>query len=212
MRPREGIMSDKPSRMEAEQIQQGNERLSRVFLRWGVAGIIAVVAVAGGVYTGNALSLKADSLSPNSLTNDSFLDVGDQFPDYSLVDISNGDTVRVSEMASSHGALLVFADASCGVCEYMFQYWGRKVMPKLAEGTRVVVIFDSGDTDTSAFSGARQHLSSAVVATTDRHSQSESDGVFQTPTLIAIDRHNRIKFVCTGFDRRVTADFLNNTL
>lgn len=192
-------------RTDSEWIQQQGERLPHFFLRWGVAGLIGFAAVAGGIYTGNAVSLPVDNFSPKSLTNDSFLEIGDRFPDYSLIDVSSGDTVRVSTIVADEGALLVFADASCGVCEYMFQYWERKVMPKLRTGTNVVVVYDSADLDTSAFSGAREHLPSARIAVADRQSQSESDGVFQTPTLIAIDNHSRIKFVCTGFDRRVTA-------
>ena len=184
------------------------DRMGQFVLRSVIAGIIGAVALAAGIYAGNAFSGTRSNYSPESLTNDSFLEIGDDFPNYALTDVATKDTVDVSTVTATYGAILVFADGSCGACEFMFQFWEHRVLPQLAERIRIVVIYDAADSDTGAFAKVRTHLPSAQIMVTQRLSQNQSDGIFQTPTLVAVDRLRKIRFLSTGFDRKISAAFL----
>ena len=52
----------------------------------------------------------------------------------------------------------------------------------------------------------------ATVLVSAEAGQLQDDGIFMLPTVIAVDGSARVQFVMSGFDRRVSAHFINEHL
>lgn len=186
----------------------GGHQTARSALKWILAGLIIFIGVSAGIYTGLALSQQGYGLpAGENSSNLTYLEIGQEFPNYSLRDASNGRLVTVSELSNQGPVLLVFVSSGCGACVAMEQYWRRKVFDQLDSQIQLIWVYDS--TETIAANSLPAEYGVRIVQTA-RRSQSDEDGITATPTLIGLNRDRRIQFIVVGFDRNVRSDFIND--
>ncbi|MCH9032804.1 MAG: hypothetical protein IIB00_11185, partial [candidate division Zixibacteria bacterium] len=76
-------------------------KLSGSVLKSLIAGIVIFAGIAGGIYTGMAFSGKGLlGLSPADLPNNTYLDLGERFPDYTLWNPKDSSEITVAQLAS----------------------------------------------------------------------------------------------------------------
>jgi hypothetical protein len=176
-------------------------------------GFVIFIGVAGGMYVGSAWSLRSRDMTSIGSKNDSFFDVGDIFPNHSLRDQRSKETILVHDLAKRGPILLVFLRHDCGFCRMMVGYWRNKLVSELKREIQIVLVYDEEEFDPDQpdhFELANQIP--CRVVTTDRSTQSETDGIVSTPTVVGVDVNARIKFVISGFTRDLTAELINQYL
>lgn len=180
-------------------------------LRWIIGGIIIFIGVTGGVYTGSLIASKGQNgPSPDALSNRTFLEIGDSFPDYPLNDVFGGTQTSVAQLTARGPVLLTFVSRGCDACEHMLNQWRRKVIGRLNKKIQVVLVY-------AADEGSPEELREApvpgtLVVTTDRKNQKKIDGITSSPILIGLDLHSKITMIISGFDSNVGSDYLNKHL
>jgi len=186
------------------------ERFRHLLMRHIAAGSIAFLAIAGGIYVGFSLAVRnaSDGSAIESL-NDSYLDVGDSIPAYQFLDPRFNQQVTLARLVGRKPAILLFVSQSCGACEAMAAYWERKIIPDLAPDFVVLEVHDDDERSKDSLAPKpRGLLSGAIQLFTDRELYAASDGIFATPTIVAIDSDQRVALVCSGFHRSVGADVI----
>lgn len=190
---------------------QAKQDLPIFLLKSVIALVVVVVGVSLGIIYGSAFSL-AGQLKPEDLTNSTFLEIGDHFPNYKLQQASDGTVHTVEELVSLGPTLFIFASPTCGACQTMLKIWDRRVTPNLRPDIQIVLVFDKSEVTEDNVTTLTAQPFGARLYMTDRHAQTEEDGIIATPTTIAVDSSNRIKFVATGFVKNVDSDFINRSL
>ena len=185
--------------------------IRQFMLKWLFAAACLFVGISGGVYTGMDLSGRTlGEPSPEARENSTFLDVGEMFPDYELLNVIDSTVIRVSDLTAISSVLLVFASSSCSACDMMNTFWRKRVLPKLAADVQVVWVFDAFE---SLSPENYDRLPKRVkIVTTQRDEQFTEDGITATPTLIGIQRGGAIGFIINGFDRRIGAEFVQDNI
>jgi hypothetical protein len=186
------------------------ERFLRFLWRYIAAGSIAFVAIAGGIYFGFSLAVRNASSGPaiDSL-NESYLEVGDSVPAYQFRDARSNQLATLAGLVGQKPAILLFVSHSCRACEALAAYWERKVIPDIAPDFVVLEVHDDDERRTDSL--ARKPpglLVGAIQVFMDRESYATSDGIFATPTVVALDGDHRVALICSGFHRSVGADLI----
>lgn len=178
-----------------------------------VAGIVIFGGIAGGIYTGTALSGGGSgSPSPESLSNNSYLNIGETFPDYALSNQALNLETSISRITANGPALLVFVGAGCGACRTMAAIWKKREIVGLRDDIKIVLIYDSEELMREQEAGELLDIPGALTLGSDRGSQRDDDGILSTPTFIAIDENREIQFVVSGFRRDLGSKYVNEHL
>lgn len=180
-------------------------------IKAAVAIVVIILGVAGGILSSDAVT-RQRAIDPQVLANQSFLEVGDLFPDYELQLEGDKSTVSVSDLLTRGPAILVFVSDQCNACDVFGNQWQKRVMPRLRKDIQVVLIYDADEAKISTSQPLPSLLPGSVVASTDRATQKSEDGITATPTVVALDQGGRLRFIVTGYDRRVDGEFINDNL
>lgn len=182
-----------------------------VAVRYLLAGVVAFVAIAGGIYVGMTTAVRT-ATSERAMTslNRSFLIVGDSLPDYTFWDVESREKVSSIAITGSHYTLFLFVSRSCGACITMSEFWNERVIPTLRRDILLVAVYDDSDWySDSTRRNTDLSFPTARVVTMDRPAYEDIDGITATPTLVAVGASGRIVLVATGFHPAVGAEFLN---
>ncbi len=195
-----------------ESAQSGQDTInSRFIIKWVIAAVIICAGVGGGIYAGFALSNEGYGLpSEQVMKNTTYLEIGQQFPDYELKDYASGETIKVSDLGKKGSALLVFVSSHCSACEMMNTYWERRIVNHLDKDIQLIWVYDAMEEESKGFDSTA--LPSARVVTTVRAKQMSNDGITATPTFVGITSDRSIALVLNGFDKNIDADFFNDRL
>jgi len=134
--------------METVDTRKRNSGTLAFALKAIVAGIVIFAGIGGGVYVGLSASGKSafTGLRPENLQNTTNLNIGDTFPDYTLMDLKSGEQMSVSEMRKRGPLLLAYVSNTCGACESMATFWRkRKVLEKVRGDIQVAMVYDKDD-------------------------------------------------------------------
>lgn len=184
---------------------------SRFIIKWIIAAVIICAGVGGGIYAGFALSNEGYGLpSEQALKNTTYLEIGQQFPDYELKDYRSGMKLKVSHLIQKGPMLLVFVSSHCGACEAMNTYWEKRIVQHLDKDIQLYWVYDVLEEENRGFDSTA--LPAARVMTTMRAKQMSSDGITSTPTFVGITSDRNIALVINGFDKNVDADYFNDRL
>jgi hypothetical protein len=147
--------------------------------------------------------------SPESLHNATYLELGDKFPDYPAQTLPEGTPTTLQALVSGRRTLLIFTTLGCDACEAMMKHWRRTEFGKLDADIQVILVYsleeESRIQDNEDLPGAKRVI-------TDRSAQRGSDGIFATPTIVALDGDGKIVSILTGFDRGASGSFFNKLL
>jgi thiol-disulfide isomerase/thioredoxin len=181
--------------------------------RWLLACAVLAVGVAGGVYTGSALVAWFGTDPASSLTNYSLLDAGDRFPDYTMYALGDQHELSLSGIVGDRPALLLFLAQECGYCRLLLSFWEKRVLPQLHSDVIVILIFDRAELPLEEIEEYRLgYVGDLLIVAMDRTLHKTDDGIVSTPTIVALGPDMGIVFIQSGFDRGVTADFINERL
>lgn len=176
-----------------------------------ISAVVIVGGVAGGIYTGLAMNRSSDQ-DPAGFDNFTYLEVGESFPNYEVWSTAAGKSVRLSDLTNNGPLLIVFERPDCGACRDMTRFWNKSVMAKLDPQIRVAVIYDDSDQDAISKLPAKMQLSNVYSCFMDRSAENKGDGITATPTVIGLGRQLEIRFIVSGFNRSVDAEFINDHL
>ena len=178
-----------------------------------VAGIVIFVGIAGGIYTGMAFSNKGLlGVSPADLPNSSYLDLGEQFPNYTLWNPKDGTETTVAKLVSRGPTLLVFVSSTCGACKTMAGYWKRKEISNLRDDIQIALVYDKDELMSEYGMADILDLPGSLVLGIDRSANKTDDGISATPTFVALNTDGKIEMIMTGFRRDIGSKFLNELL
>jgi hypothetical protein len=184
---------------------------SRFIVKWIIAAVIICAGVGGGIYAGFALSNEGYGLpSEQALKNTTYLEIGQQFPDYELKDQISGMKLKVSTLNERGSLLFAFVSSHCGACEAMNKYWEKRIVQHLDKDIHLIWVYDAFEEENKGFDSTA--LAAARVMTTDRAKQIGTDGITATPTFVGITSDRNIALVVNGFDKNIDADYFNDRL
>jgi hypothetical protein len=175
-------------------------------LKWTIAALAIFVGIGSGIYTG--ISLSQTGYAAQLGSNASYLEVGDQMPDYTLYD-ADGTAITLAELCNQGSVLLAFVSTGCGACDALTRYWQRKVFTQLDSRIQLIWLYDSLEALPE-----ENHLAMYGVRNmrTNRRDHMQDDGIAATPTLVGLGPNRTIEFISTGFDRRIGAKQINDLL
>jgi hypothetical protein len=174
-------------------------------------GTMVFASVWAAVYLGFSMAMdeRSTRVKPRHLTNTSYIDIGDTLPTY-LVETPGSDIVSpFYSVMGRNGGVLVFASPSCGSCLGLFEYWRRKVLPRLRPDIPVLLVYDLQEWDERLAPEAMLLDPRVRVLLMHRKKYMTVDGIQATPTILGVTAGGIVSFVCSGFDRRVDAKFLS---
>lgn len=174
------------------------------------AGIVIFAGVAGGIYTGMALTRQGST--PEEMPNNTLLDIGETFPDYALWNPHTNETTSVSALTSRGPTLLIFVSANCGPCHSMAAYWRKKVTSQLREDIQIALVYNNDELVSDDRQVKLLDIPGALTLGADRATQREDDGITSTPTFVALDEQMKISLILTGFRRDLGSDYFNENL
>ena len=179
-----------------------------------IACVLIFVGVGGGVYVGTALSNSGiiGSNSAGVLTNTSYLEIGDTFPDYAVVDYETGQELSISVISNQKPTLLLFVSSACGACMTMAAYMRDKIIDDLDREIQIVMIYNLEELEYMEDNSILLNIPGSRIVGTNRHEQIQQDGIYVTPTLVALDSESEIKFIMTGFSRKLNAQIINESI
>lgn len=179
-----------------------------------IAGVLIFLGVGGGVYVGTALSNRGifKDTSPGGFSNNSYLEIGTKFPDYTLVDHETGQETSVAKLAAQKPTLLLFVSSACGACMTMVAYLRDNIIDNLDREPQIIMIYNSEQLDYMEDNSLLLDIPGSRIFGTNRHEQIQQDGIYVTPTLVGLDSDREIKFVMTGFSRKLNAEFINKNI
>ena len=199
------------SNLSGSIFQEG--KLSGSVLKSLIAGIVIFAGIAGGIYTGMAFSGKGLlGLSPADLPNNTYLDLGERFPDYTLWNPKDSSEITVAQLASQGPVLLVCVSSNCGACRTMAGYWKRKEIANLRDDIQVALVYDKDELMYEGGLDAILDFPGSLVLGIDRSGDETDDGISATPTFVALNTHGKIEMIMTGFRRDVGSKFINELL
>jgi len=182
-------------------------------LRALVAGVIATVSIAVGVYVGFTQSLQTSGdVTPDSLRNDSYLDIGEPMPSAIVSLIGDDREASLSKLLEGRRSLVVFMSGGCGACNTMIRYWNKKLVPKLATDIQIVCVYDQDELEDARTALQEEQLRNAIAVTVDDSFMRENAGIFVMPTTVGVSNGGIIAFIASGMDKRITSEFLDATL
>lgn len=179
-----------------------------------IASVLIFVGVGGGIYVGTAFSNRSifNDTSPGGLSNNSYLEIGSKFPDYTLVDHKTGQELSISNLTVQKPTLLFFLSTSCDVCYKLSDYVKSSIIPNLRDDIQIAIIFDSTEIanvksipDALIFPGSK-------IFVTDRRSQNLDDGINIMPSVVGLYVDRKIRFIMSGYNRKINAGFINEIL
>lgn len=179
-----------------------------------IASVLIFVGVGSGVYVGTVLSNNGiiGGNSAGVLTNSSYLEIGDTFPDYAVVDYETGQELSISVISNQKPTLLLFVSSACGACMTMAAYMRDKIIDGLDREIQIVMIYDSDELEYLEDNSILLNIPGSKTLGTNRHEQIQQDGIYVTPTLVALDTSGKIKFVMTGFSKNLNAEIINESI
>ena len=179
-----------------------------------IGSILVFVGVGGGIYVGTALSNRGiiGGDSAGALTNSSYLEIGTKFPDYTLVDHESGQEISIAKLAAQKPTLLLFVSSACGACMTMAAYMRDKIIDDLDREIQIVMIYNSEELEYMEDNSILLNIPGSRIVGTNRHEQIQQDGIYVTPTLVALDSESEIKFIMTGFSRKLNAQIINESI
>jgi len=179
-----------------------------------IACALIFVGVGGGVYVGTAISDRGTPLgiSPEILANNSYIKIGDSFPDYELKEYKSESKLKLSSITKQKPALLLFVSSGCGACVMMASSIRNRVLPDLRKDIKVILIYDSIELEYIENDSVLLNIPGSSVYGALRKEQIEQDGMFSTPAIVAINPNREIKFIMTGFNPKINAEFINENL
>jgi thioredoxin-related protein len=181
----------------------------RSIVKYFLLTILIFAGVASGVYVGQSLSNKVDNseITPESIVNESYFELGDRFPDYDLrtAGIDSSHTL-ISDLVSRGPLLIIFASPHCDACEKFSAELNHKIVKSLDPDIQLIQIYD---VEQSQYIVKINEIERSVVFFTNRRQQITTDGIYVTPTLVALDQNQNIKIVMTGFNRLINAELIN---
>lgn len=188
-------------------------KLSGSVLKSLIAGIVIFAGIAGGIYTGMAFSGKGLlGLSPEDLPNNTYLDLGERFPNYTFWNPKDSSKTMVAQLTRQGPTLLVFVSANCGACQTMAGFWKRKEISNLRDDIQIALIYDKNELMSEEGLEAILDLPGSLVLGIDRSGDETDDGISATPTFVALNTHGKIEMIMTGFRRDVGSKFINELL
>ena len=176
--------------------------------KWVIAGVIIFGGIAGGVYTGMALTGHEPwQPSQKAMTNQTLLEIGEEFPDYMLTDASDSTQLSISDLCERGPVLLTFVSRTCNACGMINTYWTKKVALGVDPSIQLTWVYNE-------YEGPPQEEDiqpppQVRIVTTERSSQLATDGIVATPTLIGLGQDRRILFILYGFDKNVDEKYIN---
>lgn len=182
-----------------------------------VKSAIAVVAislgVAIGIYTGAAFTgSNIGGLTADQLPNNSLIEIGETFPDYTFSEISSGKEIKLSQITAKGPAVLIFVSSTCKPCQIMATYWNKKVVRGLREDIQIVLVFDEDEVESSGYQEDHLAIEGAMIVKANRFDQSTIDGITSTPSFAAIDKEQKVRFITSGFRKDIDSEFINDYL
>lgn len=167
-----------------------------------------------GVYVGTALSNRSISgnILPINLENSSYLSIDDTFPDYSLLEHKTEVATTISEVVSQGPTLFIFVSSTCGACNTMAVILKNKVVTDLRQEIQIALIYNQDELESLDQSGGLLDVPGAKIFGTNRYEQFDQDGMFATPTLVALNKERKVSFIMTGYSRRIDAEFINENI
>ncbi len=179
-----------------------------------IACVLIFVGVGGGIYVGTAFSNRAmpGGITPDILNNDSYLKIGETFPDYEFFPHNSDSRIKLSSITNQNPALLLFVSSGCGACVSMASSIRNRVLPDLREDIDLILIYDIIELENIENDSVLLDIPGSSVYGAVRKEQIEQDGMFATPAMVAIDSDREIKFIMTGFNPKIDAEFINDNL
>lgn len=179
-----------------------------------IASVLIFLGVGGGIYVGTALSNRGTPLgiSPGMLTNSSYLKRNEKFPDYKLTEYKSENEVSITTLTRESPTLLFFLSTSCDACYQLASFVRNAVAGNLHDDIQIVLIFDVGDLTDSTYYPDSLIIPNARTFITERRAQILEDGLNVMPSVVGLDNENVIKFIMSGYNRMINADFINRYL
>ena len=179
-----------------------------------IGSFLVFVGVGAGVYVGTAISDRGTPLGipPEILANNSYIRIGDSFPDYELKEYNSNSTTTVANLARQGPTMLLFLSTTCNACYQLADFFQNTLVRDLDENIQLVLIFDElAMAKVSAFPDSLKIPNSRIFVT-DRTAQILKDGINVMPSVVGLDKQNKVKFVMTGYNRKINARFINDNL
>lgn len=190
-----------------------NTDWKRFLLMAVVTTVVLVVGVGAGTYLGFATSgVKIGTTPKEYLQNNSYLKLGDSFPDYEMTNIDTGVRTTVSSLYRSGPIVMVFVEPGCNACNLLSDAWKGSLLKEIDRNIQVAIVYDSEAVENEQTHDFLYDWPRASRLSSNRSSQLDIDGIFATPTIVGLDENGSVQFISTGFDVRVDANFINHYL
>lgn len=191
-----------------------DKKLRNIIIRALLFSVLVFAGVTAGVYVGTALSNRPApfEITPEVLDNDSYLKIGDKFPNFDLIAFETKEKTSLGELNTQSLLLLVFVSPSCEMCHHFVPYLSHNIINKLRPDIHAFTIIDSNDIFEPASVMDSLLVDGVPCFLTDRSSQRLEDGISAIPSIVGIGKDMKIKFLMTGYNNLLNADFINKYL
>ena len=181
--------------------------LDSAYAKIFIAGVVAFLGIASGIYVGFAFSDnssigKKQFLSQKSSSDDFSMSLtpGDYFPGESFLDQS-GAVHQFSEIFAGKNSILIFTLLGCGPCDKLLGGIRERMIPYLIPSAQVIFAVDSKQKET--MQEYRDKLEGFILVAVDMDHWKNYYDMPIWPTMIGIDETVTILHIHFGFDNAI---------
>jgi hypothetical protein len=175
-----------------------------------LAGIIIFFAVFLGTRFGLAVrGGDGSELTPETLSNQSSVKIGDVTP---ILNISRlkGVPASLSEVIAGRKTLIGFLTPGCGPCKDLLADWSSESVLASADWQTVIVAVGTPDEVADEFPETIKARFPIYFCDEGLLNQVCKINIF--PTLMGIDQKGFVRFVASGYSRRISRSFFDKYL
>jgi thiol-disulfide isomerase/thioredoxin len=175
-----------------------------------LAGVIIFLAVFLGTRFGLAVKGgNGSDLTPETLSNQSSVKIGDATPSLNISTLK-GEPASLSEAIAGHNTLVGFLTPGCGPCKNLITDWLAEPAPDNADWQTVIVAIGTPEEVAEEFPETIRNRYPIYYCQEDLLNRVCNVNLF--PTLMGIDHKGLVRFVASGYSRRISRSFFDKYL
>ncbi len=174
-----------------------------------LTGVVVFAAVFLGIRAADVIATNNSTLSPEDLSNQSSLKIGDPPPSLDIATLE-GSPMTLADLSHEHPVVVAFVMPGCGPCGELMKDWDAVGFAEGARWKPVVVV--AGDSSQARNSLPRAILQSYPVYTCDEGELANTTNITVSPTLLGLGSDGTVRFVVSGYTKQVGVDFFTRYL